>query len=470
MGRCQDSARSSCPMMSRRGFLAASAAVAAAQGGLMDFASSLFAAEPKPAGRPVVDVVFIRPDKPLIVSWPGGNCDVDAQQALFAKTLTEAAKELDVELRMRAKPMVADADVNAFLEQTAKAPPDGLIVVAMCLFRWKPVNDIVAKRGDIPTIVYSHLSGFTQHLQVGRKTPKTYLGATQDIGWLAFALRMLAATWRMKHTRILVLGKGKKDATVPGLGTVFHPIPKARFAEEFKKVETTDEVRATADFYAKTAKKIVEPSPAEILDAAKNYIVCRRLMEAEGCQGITIACLGWKNPVCMAFSKLLDEGIVAACEADYDASISMLLTHALFERPGFMQDPSPNTVNNTLIGAHCTSATKLEGFHKPYRAPYQLRSYHTRTGVSMQVLWPVGEDVTVMEFSGPGSMILGTGKVVANIPQPPSGCCRTAVEITLDGMADTLDAKGFHQLFIRGKLERSFRAWCKLAGVKAVHI
>jgi len=44
------------------------------------------------------------------------------------------------------------------------------------------------------------------------------------------------------------------------------------------------------------------------------------------------------------------------------------------------------------------------------------------------------------------------------------------VEITLDGMADTLDAKGFHQLFIRGKLERSFRAWCKLAGVKAVHI
>ena len=239
--------------------------------------------------------------------------------------------------------------------------------------------------------------------------------------WLAFAVRMLNAMWRMKHTRILVLGKGNKDATVPGIGTVFHPIPKARFGEEFKKVAATDEVRAIADFYEKNAKQIVEPTKADIIEAAKNYVVIRRLMAAEGCQGISIACLGWKNPVCLSFSKLLDEGIVAGCEADYNAALSMLLTQLLFERSGFIQDPSPNTVNNTFIGAHCTSPTKLEGFDKPYRAPYLLRSYHTRTGVSPQVLWPVGKDVTVMQFSGPGAMILGSGRVVSNIPQPPSG-------------------------------------------------
>ncbi|GAG03185.1 unnamed protein product, partial [marine sediment metagenome] len=262
---------------------------------------------------------------------------------------------------------------------------------------------------------YSNLSGFTEHLQCGRKTPKTFLAATQDVGWLASALRMLNAIWRMKNTRILVVGRGNKDTTVPGLGTLFHPIPKPRFAQELKKVEASDEVRAIADFYARNAKKIVEPTKADILESAKNYIVCRRLMAAENCHGITINCLGWKNPVCLAFSKLLDEGIVAACEADRDAALSMLLTHLLFERPGFMQDPSPNTVNNTLIGAHCTSPTKLEGFDKPYRAPYQLRDYHTRTGVSLQVLWPIGKEVTVMEFAGPGAIIVGTGRVRANI-------------------------------------------------------
>jgi len=172
----------------------------------------------------------------------------------------------------------------------------------------------------------------------------------------------------------------------------------------------------------------------------------------------------------MAFSHLRDEGIVAACEADWNAAISSRVTHLLFERPGFMQDPAPNTVNNTLMGAHCTSATKLDGFSKPTRAPYILRHYHTGTGVALQVLWRVGQEVTVMKFQGPEKIILGTGRVLSNIPQPPCSCCRTAVEIELDGVADSRDTKGFHQLFIYGKLEQEFKAYCKLAGIEVEHI
>jgi len=46
-------------------------------------------------------------------------------------------------------------------------------------------------------------------------------------------------------------------------------IPKARFAEEFKKVGTTAEARATATLYAKNAQKVVEPSEDDILQAVK---------------------------------------------------------------------------------------------------------------------------------------------------------------------------------------------------------
>jgi hypothetical protein len=453
--------------LSRRGFLAgAGAAAAAAQTGLFELASSLSAAEPKPAGKPVVSVAFVRPEKPYVVSWPGGNCDTQAQQALFTRTLSETAQKLDVQLDVQPQPLDTQEQIAAFLKRIKKSPPDGLILAAMCLFRWKDVNQIVQERGDVPTIVYSNLSGFTQHLQCGRSTPKTFLGATQDVGWLASALRMLNAIWRMKHTRILVVADGAKDATIEGLGTGFHAVPKARFDEEFEKVAVTDEVRAMAESYTNSAKEIAEPTQADVLEAVKNYVVCRRLMEAERCQGITIACLGWENPVCLAFSRLLDEGVVAACEADLYAALSMLLTQLLFNRPGFIQDPSPNTVNNTLIGAHCTSATKLAGIDDPYRAPYVLRNYHTQTGVSPQVLWPVGKDVTVMEFDSPTSMIVGTGRVRSNIPQPPSGCCRTAVEIELDDVADTRDVKGFHQLFIYGNLKRMFQAYGQLAGIE----
>jgi hypothetical protein len=460
-------------------------AAVAAEAGLLDFASSLFAADPKPAGKPLVRVVFLRSEVTPIVSWPGGNCDVPAQQALFTKTLQDAAAQLGVQLDVRSQPINKRSEIATLLETLKQSPPAGLIVCAMELELWELCNQIVRDKGNLPTVIYSHVSGFTSHLQCGRNTPYTYLGATQDAGWLAFALRMLHTIWRTKNTRILfVAGGDNRETTVAGVGTVFHWIPKARFAEEFKKVAATAEIRAAAALVAKNAQKIVEPSEDDILQAVKNYVVCRRLMEAENCQGIAIDCLGWHDPVCLAFSKLRDEGIVAACEFDANATIGMLLTHLLFQRPGFQQDPSPNTVNNTLIGAHCTSPLRLEGFDKPYQAPYLLRSYHTRTGVAPEVLWPVDKPVTILhaevamekpvsaakaEAKG-AKIFVGQGRVVANIAQPPTGCCRTAVEIELDGVADTRDVKGFHQLFILGKHERMFRAYGQLAGMAVAPI
>jgi hypothetical protein len=474
MHSCHNCKASGCPAtVNRRGFLAGMAATAAAtEIGLLDFASSVMAANPTAAGKAVIHVVFIRPEQPVVVSWPGGNCDVAAQQASFTKTLCDAAQQLGVQLEVQAKPMCKADEIGRYLAQIKKTPPDGLIVCAMELTLWSLVNQVVQNRGDVPTIVYSNLSGFTSDLQCARNAPKTLLGATQDVGWLASALRMLNAIWRMKNARILfVAGTEAKDTPVPGLGTVFHWIPKRRFEEELAKVAVCDEVRAIAEFYTKNAQKIVEPTTADILESAKNYIVCRRLMQAEKCEGIAIDCLGWKNPVCVAYSKLRDEGIVAACEQDPLATVGMLLTHLLFERPAFQQDPSPNTVNNTLIGAHCTSPTKLEGFNKSYRAPYLLRDYHTRTGVAPEVLWPEGKPVTILQMNlAPLSIMVGAGQVVSNVAQPPSGCCRTSVEITVDGVADTRDVKGFHQLFVLGNLERQLKAYGKLAGIPVVPI
>jgi len=472
-------------MLSRRGLLrGAGVSALAARMGLLDVASSLPGAQEAPADRPTVGVVFIRPktsdperlgERPII-SWPGGQFDIKAGEALHKKVLREAAERLGVRLQVRDEPLASVAEIDAYIEGLKKTPPAGLFIVAMELFRWNLVDHLVTNRGDIPAIVYSPMgSSFTQHLKTARRTPRTFVGATQDVGWPAFGLRMLYTIWRMKQTRLcMVKGNRTFDQVLDHVGTTLHYIPLARFNEEFEKVETSDAVRALADAYAKAAKAIVEPKQDDILEAAKNYVVCRRLMAAENCQGLSVDCLKmpaiYHRPPCLAFSHLLDQGVVAACEADWNGAISMLLAHLLFERPGFMQDPAPNTVDNTLMGAHCQSATRLEGFAKPYRAPFILRNYHTRTGVALQVLWRVGQKVTIMKFQGPKSIILGTGRVVANIAQPPAGCCRTAVEIELDGVPDSGETKGFHQLFIYGDLERGFKAYCRLAGIQVVHL
>ncbi|MCX5771037.1 MAG: hypothetical protein NTZ09_12305 [Candidatus Hydrogenedentes bacterium] len=466
------------PAMNRRNFLAATGGAALATGlGPLDFASSLFAATaPAPAGKAVVHVVFVRPLKTPLISWPGGQTDVGAMQALFAKMITDAAEKTGIQLDLKSAPLENKDQINAYLEAIKGAPPDGLLVCAMELTQWPEVLHLVENRGAVPTVVYSHLTAFTGNMQKTRQVPNTFVGATPDVDWLAFALRMLNTVWRMKNTRLAVITRAhtredeSKDVVADAFGTTLHMIPAARFDEELAKVDAGEEVKAMADRYAADAQEIVEPTKADIIDAARNYIVCRRILEAENCQGLSYDCLGRPNPVCIAFSRLLDEGIVAGCEADVDAALSMLLTQSLFDRSGFIQDPSPNTVSNTLIGAHCTSPTKLEGLASAYRAPYKIRSYHTRTGACMEVLWPVDREVTVMKFIKPDTIVLGSGRVVSNIMQPPSGCCRTAVEITVDGVEDMDQAKGFHQLFILGNLERGFRAYCQLAGIKAVHI
>jgi hypothetical protein len=474
-----------CPLkMNRRQFLASTGAMAAATNmGVLDFASSLFAAQPKPAKKPLVRAVFVRPNVDRYwMGWPGAQYDIRALQQQYTEILDAAAKKYGVDLVVVREPLHDSNRVSDFMESLKRIPPDGLIVVSMCLHHtgfnsWGHTNNIAKNRGNVPTIVFSPMgTSFTGDLQATRNIPGVYVAATQDLDWLAFGVRMLKTISEMKNTRICICAGNKtEDRKLDIIGTTLHYIPIASFADELKKVDLTDEVREMAEFYTKNAKKIVEPNKDDILTAAKNYFVCRRLMEAENCQGFSMDCLGPIDrreikPPCIAFSRLRDEGGLGTCEADWNAAISTRLTDLLFDRPGFMQDPAPNTVNNTLMGAHCTCATRLDGFDKP-PAPFILRSHsESNTGVAPQVLWREGQEVTLMKFQGPSKIILGTGKVLRNIDTPPAGGCRTSVELKVDGVADSRDIKGFHQLFIYGTLELPFKAYCQLAGIQVEHI
>jgi hypothetical protein len=448
--------------------------------GLFDFASSLFAAESKSSGKPLVRVVFVHPKvERYWMGWPGAGYDIKARRADYTRVLKKAAKKLGIKLDIQAAPLADKADVGACLEQLKNAAPDGLVVISQSLNQsWPHINNIAQNHGDIPLVVFSPMgTSFTGHLQGTRKASKTFVAATQDINWLSFGMRMLRTIWDMKHSRLcIVRGDKTEDKPLEVIGTTLHYIPRNRWPQEFKKTETSDEIRALADYYTKEAKKIVEPNKQDILNAAKSYIVAKRIMAAENCHGMSVDCLPLVSSrlvptgPCVAWSRLNDEGSVGACEADWNAAISLRLTGLLFGRPGFMQDPAPNTVNNTLMGAHCSCPTKLDGFDKPHE-PFILRSHsESEIGVATQVLWREGQKATVMKFQGPTKIILGTGRVLRNIDTPPAGGCRTSVELEMDDIADTRDVKGFHQLFIYGDLELPFKAYCQLAGIEVVHI
>lgn len=411
------------------------------------------------------------------MSWPGTSYDVDACQAAYTQTLTDAAKELDVELELNPTGLSDPEDVSSFVEHLRQSPVDGLFVSVMDLQHWPQVDYLVKNRGEIPLIVFSPLgTSFAKHHQICRSTPSTFLAATDDAEWPAFGMRMLKTVWEMKNSRICVLwGDKAEDRILEPIGTTIRFLPLARWKEELERTPMTEEIREIAKSYGIQAEDVVEPDTEDLLAASKNYVVARRIMASEDCRGISVDCarlIGEKQVACgtcLAWSRLLDEGLVGACEADVNAAVSMLLTGLLFQRPAFMQDPAPNTVNKTLIASHCTCCTKLDGYDQPPHR-FALRShYESNSGVALQVFWREGQPVTLMKLLDPGHMVIATGEVVRNVEAKHMGGCRTAIEIRLDDDTDPRNLKGHHQLVMYGKLDAPLDAYCRLADIEVSH-
>ena len=105
-----------------------------------------------------------------------------------------------------------------------------------------------------------------------------------------------------------------------------------------------------------------------------------------------------------------------------------------------------------------------------------LRDFHAMGGAAVMAAWPVGREVTVLDFLDDTTVSVGEGRIVANsdkVPQPPCGGCRTSVDIKVEGIPDILavDAsRTLHHYVVLGRFARSIVNYCKLAGLRAVDL
>jgi L-fucose isomerase-like protein len=326
--------------------------------------------------------------------------------------------------------------------------------------------------------VFSPLgTALTTRREHPEQAPRTHVAMTQDHQWLGTAVRLLKTAWEIPRTRICVVSDVLQgDHALDGIGTIMHYVPLARWVDEVREAKVTAAVEEMAKQYAIESREIAEPEFEDLIRAAQNYVVARRIMEAEGCQGISVDCAQLVGECkaacgpCLAWSRLLDEGSLGGCEADTEAAVSLLLAGRLFDRPGFMQDPAPNTVRNSIVASHCTCATRLDGFDKP-PAQYSLRThYESDTGVALRVLWREGQEITLLKYQRPGKMVFGSGRVVENVQVTAGGGCRTAVEIALDGVPDVRQLRGNHQVLVYGNFEATLRGFCELSGLEMEHV
>jgi hypothetical protein len=466
--------------LSRREFLVATAGMTMSNGFLLRAATAREVARAaRPETRddwPDVTVVYLRPKEKYWLGWPGTAWEKNAYEGFLAKSrslLEKFGQDLKVRVGFEPEPLY-DADAtDAFVAKIQASKPKGVVVFPLHMQEWGNVKKIV--ESGIPTIVFAGLGMcFTGHIQAISRLPGVHLISSPDFELqpVRFGLKLIRAAHDIRRTRIAVLaGNEAKDEVVEPLGLQLRRLPRQRFADALETIGETAEVLAMAEEYQKAAQKVVEPSRADLINASRNYFASQKILADEHCDGITMDCLGAvfdrqiPCPPCMAWSRFLDAGIPAICEADINAVLSHTLCCRLLDKPGFMQDPVPETVHNTFIGAHCVCPTRLNGFGGP-RTPFVLRSHsESDIGVSVQVLWPEGQVVTLMQMAGPDKMILGRGKVLRNFETPPVGGCRTSVELAIEAPPDTRDIKGFHQLFITGDHVRDFQAYGQMYGI-----
>ncbi len=420
--------------------------------------------------------IFEKP-RPYWLGWPGTTYDLNARQKEYKAKLADSSRRLGIKTDLAPAPINDENGVGAFIEKIKAEKPHGVLVILQSIFCW-PWLARVTKETGVPLIVFSPIGmAFTGHVGRISRQPGVYVASTLEWSAAEDGMRMLRAKRMFEETRVLwIRGKERNETVLDRIGTKVRSIPRDTFNLMFDKLPVTTEVRDVASDMRRHAKRVVEPTPQDCINSARSLVTAKRLMADEQANALSMDCLGMVSaklvptPPCFAWTILQDHGITAGCEADLYGAMSLMFTSYLLNRPGYMNDPVPETAKNLLITSHCTSGTRLRGFDKP-PVPYILRSHsESALGVSTEVLWPVSEPVTLIRFNNkPGEIIVDTGKVVSNVQTPPAGGCRTSVEIKMDNIEDCRDVLGFHQVVTLGNHKRIVEAFCQLYDLKPIH-
>lgn len=429
---------------------------------------------------PRMKAAFVRRKESYGIAWPGEIYDGKAAEALYREKIAETAQRYGIQIDVRSLPIYSLDEGAQWIEEAKAGNPDGLLVVMLDRQQHSWPTAQKAADSGIPTVIFAPIgTAFTTNTNYFAHKKGVFVSSANDFEQAAFGMKMIKALAKLRETRFVVIqGNERKDARIPQIGTSLRYVPASLFFDLYNQTPVTDEVERIANEYWKNATNVYEATRQDVINGVKSYVIARTILEREEGDGITMDCLGAlrDKPVslpCISWSRMLDRGIPAACEADIGAALTHAVVQYLFDRPGFQQDPVPDTAKGGLIGAHCTCPTRLNGFNK-LPEPYRLSNHHGKRDAVPIPVWKIGNRATVaiLELSRdektPHRMIVSAGGVMENIAVPPAGGCVVSVLLKLDGVEQYLDYPGFHQIFFYGDFKNELRWFCELAGIEPV--
>ena len=414
--------------------------------------------------------------------YPNPDLDVKKEvqlyEAKFAKLKTEFS---DVEFVVDG--LISSADqLNQWRDKLKEV--DGILAVHLTLWTMPIIQELL--RLQRPTMIFSApYSGHEWHVLTGLYKQKEGSNLecllTSDYRQLAAAIRPFRAIHHLKEAKVLNLATRQSDEYAQQVrqkfGTEITRIELQRTLDAYNAVSDSD-AEADARSWIKGARKIVEPSKADIVKSCRLALAFERLMSEEQATVMTVDCYGSMfEPLCRAhaypcvgFARLNNLGLGGICQSDLPCAMTHILFQGLSGRPGFVCNPGFDYSTNSAIMIHCLGTPKMDG-PSGKAAPYRLRSVmERREGVVPQVTMRVGERTTQAVLDGTSKLLYFTGRIV-DTPETDRGC-RSKITVTVDGDAEQLWKNwsgGIHRVACYGNLTKELEHFCRFKQIDLVN-
>lgn len=267
-------------------------------------------------------------------------------------------------------------------------------------------------------------------------------------------LRVHIAHERMKQAKLILIGEvepwvvsvGRDLSVYQRMGIAVEKVSDEEVSQAYQATSAED-AQPYIKKYKDHASSIVEPTPQDILNAARMAAALVRVLENHQADGMAIACfdlLRVGTNACLGVSFIGDcTDKIAACEGDLDSACTMLMMKHLTNTKLWMANPGlhPGGVVNF---SHCTAPIAVD---KGRENDFILRSHHeSGIGASLQVSLPLERKVTACRISAEDrSITIQTGTSVAG---PYENACRTQMYVKFDDYNRYINtAIGCHQVF-----------------------
>jgi hypothetical protein len=424
--------------------------------------------------KPKLRLVFthIPPDKP---TWPYQGYDYEGRKKELTERLCQACP------RVEFLPATANntEDGKKILEGDQEV--DGYLVYMLGI--WCGAPQVIAASGR-PTLFVDDLyagSGefLVQYAAARRKGLRVAGVSSTRFEDVVQAVKAFECIKKLRSSVILDVldrepGAGAR-AIEEVFGTKVQRISSDQLNEAYNKADRTAAQKA-ANVWIKGAKRIVEPSREEIGKSGIMYIAMQDLMTQNKAQALTIDCLrlfyGGKLPAypCLGLFQFNNDGLVGACEADLESTITMVVMTNLVGRPGYISDPVIDTSKNQIIYAHCVAPSKVFGPNGPSN-PYHIRDHsEDRKGAAVRSLMPLGEMTTTLKFHPVRKeVVFHQARTVANIDEDKACRTKLAAEVKdIHKLMGEWDRWGWHRVTFYGDLKQPLETISALLGFTMV--